>query len=500
MAKQSLWQRIKSFFKRLFKHPIKTLKWTLIRLYAKLRKGGKRLILIFVIVWLIFASPTIVGYLLYFLTKNAWHLTYANAWFGFWMFAPGTPMLPLCAVIAIAINTTISKIFKVKSRKAAVAGYAPDARSTKPAIGIFGGTFDPPHNSHVELVRRATVKLGLSKTLVIPNGDAPHKLFETDKMHRLAMTELAFADLPVKVSLDEVLREGKSYTADTVKELAEKYSKYELILILGGDSLLSFDNWYHPEEIARYVSFAVAVRGGSIRDKIREIKKKYNAIVYELEPVAAISSTEIRMAVEMGIDKSDCVNPKVYRYIERNKLYSKYSELCEKLRWYLDEERYMHTYYVVLKGIEYAEALGEDRDSVIRACLLHDCAKQIAENESGCYKAYEKKVRHAFVGADLAKKEFGVNDEAILDAIRYHTTGRANMSRLEQIVYLADITERTRGLFAVDIVRTYEAQGFNEAFRFAVEKSWDYLNENMDKKDICALSKEAYDFYCKDEI
>lgn len=129
-------------------------------------------------------------------------------------------------------------------------------------VGMFGGSFDPPHLAHRELAETAVQQLGLDVLHVLPTGQAWYKTRPLSAAaHRLAMCQCAFGDL-AHVSLDdrETHREGPSYTADTLAELAREYPGAQLYLILGADQLLAFKTWVRWEEVLQCATLAVANR------------------------------------------------------------------------------------------------------------------------------------------------------------------------------------------------------------------------------------------------
>ena len=131
-------------------------------------------------------------------------------------------------------------------------------------IGIFGGSFNPPHLGHILAVREFREKLTLDRVLLIPAATPPHKTLTANSPaadHRLEMTRLAAAELPfAEVSDIELRREGASYTADTIEALRRVYPQDEFFLLMGTDMFLSFDTWYQPERIAAQATIAVAHR------------------------------------------------------------------------------------------------------------------------------------------------------------------------------------------------------------------------------------------------
>lgn len=317
-------------------------------------------------------------------------------------------------------------------------------------VGVFGGTFNPPHNTHVNIARQATEQIGLDLLLVTPCGIPPHKFSDTDKLTRLRLSELAFGGIAnAKVWDYEIAKESASYTVETLREVKRLYPNAELYLVIGGDSLASFDSWCCPDEIARLAKLVVAERQNSSTEHCAEaLNRRYSAQVSFLNVKPDdVSSTDIRLRYQFGLDNSGLVPIAVDDYAVCNKLYSAYRDTSLKLKTYLSDERFEHTFYVVKRGLEFAER--SEYDKVFTACLLHDCAKYVDERDYAKYGFARpvnmpKPVVHSFLGAKVAERDFGVTDREILDAIAYHTTGRPNMSRLDKIVYVADKTEQTR--------------------------------------------------------
>lgn len=133
-------------------------------------------------------------------------------------------------------------------------------------VGMFGGAFDPPHWAHRALAETALQQLELDQLHILPTGQAWHKTrVLTPAEHRVAMCERAFAGLPrVLVDQREIRRDGPSYTADTLAELATEYPGARLFLILGADQLLAFKTWVRWQEVLQCATLAVASRGVNI--------------------------------------------------------------------------------------------------------------------------------------------------------------------------------------------------------------------------------------------
>ena len=315
-------------------------------------------------------------------------------------------------------------------------------------IGLFGGTFNPPHITHVNIAKAALEQLSLDKLIVMPCGDPPHKRVDVDKTIRFKLATLAFQDF-AEISDYELNKSGKSYTVDTLRYIKELYPNSELYLIIGGDSLVNFGTWYCPKEIAKLATLVVADRSRKTpAATLRRVERVYGAKILQLSIEATdISSTEIRLNYQFGQTNNGLVPDLVDDYILDHGLYAQYREFVFDVRAYLTPERFSHTFYVVKRGLELAA--DDEKEKVFTACLLHDVAKTITPAEYGKY-GFSKpsdmpdSVVHSFLGAEVAKRDFGITDREILDAIAYHTTGRPNMTRLEKIVYVADKTEDSR--------------------------------------------------------
>ena len=173
-------------------------------------------------------------------------------------------------------------------------------------IGIYGGTFDPIHRGHITAAQAAAQQLGLDLLLLIPASIPPHKALPeggADAAQRLEMATLATAELscPAQVLDVEVRRQGKSYTADTLRTLRRQYPEDELWLLMGTDMFLSLQDWHEPQEILRLVRVAAFSRTGDPEQQRFARQKAYleetfgaQVTVVENPHVVDISSTRLR--------------------------------------------------------------------------------------------------------------------------------------------------------------------------------------------------------------
>ena len=193
-------------------------------------------------------------------------------------------------------------------------------------IGVYGGAFDPPHLAHSALAAAAVAQLNLDTLLVVPTGQAWHKARTlTSAADRLAMTRLAFAQVPKSVVDDrEVLRDGPTYTVDTLRELKLQYPASQLFLLMGRDQAKALHTWHEIEEITRLAIICVAERDAPIphpshrQDIEPAFTGEYRSIALPRMPHSA---TDIRSRVASGQTLNALVCEAVARYIQDHHLY-----------------------------------------------------------------------------------------------------------------------------------------------------------------------------------
>ena len=196
-------------------------------------------------------------------------------------------------------------------------------------IGIYGGTFSPPHNGHVAAARAFMEQMWLDFLYIIPTAQPPHKEMDVwvDAPHRLEMCRRAFADVEgVYVSDLEIRRGGRSYTVDTLRELAGPDRR--LFLLCGTDMMLTLDEWREPEEIFK-LSYPVYIRrekdailDAKIVQKIADYNQKYGKVVRRIvtEPIE-LSSNLVRERLANGESVAHLIPASVENYIRDNHLY-----------------------------------------------------------------------------------------------------------------------------------------------------------------------------------
>jgi nicotinate-nucleotide adenylyltransferase len=187
-------------------------------------------------------------------------------------------------------------------------------------IGIFGGTFDPPHNGHYEIAVRARDQLGLSAVVFVPARIPPHKqnVVTASAKDRLNMLKLLIGDVAsFSISTIELKRRGISYTVDTLAAFRKKYPTAELTLIIGADNLAQLHSWKSPKRIFRIASIAVYARKGYSRHK----KMRGLKTMCLKGSLLAVSSTGIRKKIAKGLSIDRFVSLPIREYIRQHGLY-----------------------------------------------------------------------------------------------------------------------------------------------------------------------------------
>ena len=369
-------------------------------------------------------------------------------------------------------------------------------------IGIYGGTFNPPHVGHLQAAKQAITALNLNHLLVIPDRIAPHKEIPQGSptpKQRLEMLRLAAADCPQMEVLDiELNREGVSYTYQTIQQLRPVYPDAELVLFMGTDMFLSFHTWRHPEIILENASLGVFYRGEKGEEAAIEAQKAameaMGATVYLVKnPVINISSTQMRRLLAFRC-AGELLPEGVLDYIRENRLYDTRApwknlpmeQLEQVVIRLLNPNRVKHVLGCRDTAVKLAEHWGADVTDAARAGILHDITKAIdgplqltlcdayGKLLSDFSKRYPKTL-HALTGSLVAERIFGEN-KAVVDAIESHTTGKANMNTLEKIIYLADYIEPNRTIPGVEELRRLSYTDLDAAMKLGLEMTLEHLN------------------------
>ncbi len=327
-------------------------------------------------------------------------------------------------------------------------------------IAMFGGSFNPIHDAHVQMALQAVKELSLDKLLFVPTYISPFKQnvnpdFTAKNEDRIEMIKKAIQDskcTKFECETCEIEREGISYTIDTVKYLNKKYNT-KIFMLIGDDLASDFTKWRNHEEIAELCNIVIAQRG-------HEIKKNFPYIYTPLHNVIVdLSSTKVREALDNGISFESLVSPQVSEYIKTKNLYGYTKGLADRIDLFIRNnvncKRYWHSVRVAQTAVKLCEHYGLDTKKAYLAGLAHDMCKdfpekklmELAQKDGFCISEMEKQkpaLLHGRAASVLLKSEYGIIDEEILEAVRNHTFGKADISELAMLIFIADKIEPGR--------------------------------------------------------
>ncbi len=368
-------------------------------------------------------------------------------------------------------------------------------------IGIYGGTFNPPHIGHLQAAKQALLELKLDRLLLIPDRIAPHKEIPQGSptpQQRLDMLRIAADSCPgLEVSDMELRREGVSYTWETVLQLHEAHPEAEFVLLMGTDMFLSFHTWRHPERILEHASLGVFCRGeknetAAIAAKKAEMEAEGARVELVHNDVVAISSTQMRRLLAFRC-AGEFLPEGVLEYIREHRLYDTRAqwknlpmeELEPIVIRLLNPNRVRHVLGCRDTAVDLAKHWGADVTDAARAGILHDITKAIdGPLQLTLCDAYGKilsdfsrrypKTLHALTGSLVAERIFGEN-EAVVSAIQHHTTGKADMNLLQTIIYVADYMEPCRDFPGVEELRRLAYSDIQAALKLGLEMTLEHL-------------------------
>lgn len=368
-------------------------------------------------------------------------------------------------------------------------------------VGILGGTFNPVHLEHVNMAINAIKELKLDKLLIVPSKIPPHKnTIPLPGKERLKMLELAFSNVEkVEICDWEIRQGGKSYSYLTVEHFSNVYKSANLYFIVGGDMLNDFRTWKNPSRILELCDLAVFTREGYYTNYKQEKEyfiKNFNKPFIKLNYVGKnVSSTKIRVFSAFGLNLDGQSIKEVTEYIQKNNLYAQ-NNIVEFVKNNLTAKRLIHTANVTVLALTKARELKLDENKILTACILHDCAKYLNPKDFADFTLpidVPSPVVHAFLGEHIARKVLKIEDEEVLDAIKYHTSGKANMSDLAKLVFVADMIEEGRDYEGVELLREEFEKDFENCFLLCLKEEMQHLINK--KSNVYIETINAYDYY-----
>lgn len=391
---------------------------------------------------------------------------------------------------------------------------------------LYGGTFDPPHNGHLNNLRAAAARVRPDRVVVMPAGLSPFKQstaapgsarVEMCACFRALEAEGAVPALCVSGwEVEQAALGRRNYTVLTLEMLARTYPEAELYMAMGSDMLLSFDSWHRWQEILRLARLVVTSRNvgdaPELHAKAKQMDPTGARILFAQVEALPMASSNLRARLAAGEACENELPALVRRVIRREGLYRadrggkaetmNLKQAKELVRGRLSDKRYEHTLNVRKMAVKLAKRYGVDEDKAALAALLHDSAKEISKDEMrAIMRAHPElaeggeerptPVWHGICAAILARTEWGVEDEAVLSAIACHTAGKPGMSRLDKIVYLADMTSAERDWPGVNKLRKLELKDLDLAMLAALRQTNDFVLSQG--KPLDPMSKAAYD-------
>ena len=375
-------------------------------------------------------------------------------------------------------------------------------------VAIFGGSFNPVHNEHVNIANAAIEQLSLDKIIIMPSNITPAKsgrMFASAS-DRFNMCKLAFAGVPQAVVSDfEMTEGGVSYSYITCRKFKEKYPVSERFFIIGGDMLENFCEWKNPEEILKCVTLAVCAREdiNSFNKSKTGFYERFGKDVAVIDYVGKrLSSTRIRVLASLGESLDGYVDKNVGKYIAEKSLYTIYG--AEKVKKSLSEYRWKHTVGVAVTAAENCARYNVSEKDAVTAALFHDCGKEVRRGDeliADCKipRDVPPAVVHQFTGAYIAEHVYGIKDANILNAVKYHCSGRENMSPIEKLIYLSDMVEEGREYDGVEALRELFVTDKDEAFYYAMDRHLNHLTASgftvygLTKKAFAYAKEHRYD-------
>lgn len=317
---------------------------------------------------------------------------------------------------------------------------------------LYGGTFDPIHNGHLRIARAASLTLN-ADVVFVPNANPPGKkpiasFSDRLEMLKTALKEDGSASFSISLFESELSKEPH-YWIDTLRYFHSRYPERKLFFILGADEANQFPTWRCPDEIVKLATPIYVPRIGiETQDSILQ---QYGIRRLPYEKSGDVSSSEVRClhSLDVPISVRNCIEKKHLYYID-------------DISKMLSAHRLLHSISVARLAYEiaYRNHLREPKLAYI-AGLLHDVGKDVPKDQEIQWmeERYPQESQfpewtfHQFIGAEIVKEKFGIEQEEILDAVRCHATGKAHMTRLAKIIYSSDKIDPLRGYDSSKLIK-----------------------------------------------
>ncbi|TDV23043.1 nicotinate-nucleotide adenylyltransferase [Mycoplasmopsis mustelae] len=358
-------------------------------------------------------------------------------------------------------------------------------------IGIFGGSFNPIHKGHIKLARYAIKYLHLDKLLLVPTYVSPFKT-KTNLIKPIHKVEMIKLVLEEKMELCdfEIKQNSVSYTFQTLKYLKHKYPNDELFLLIGSDNLSKLHKWKNIDLIAELSQIVIFKR----ETKINKTNfKKYHCLLLD-NPILKYSSTDFK--------KGNCslIDDRVLNYIQAHGLY-----LEKILHNTLSALRAKHSVATAEFAVQLAKKNNYSAKDAYIAGLMHDITKEWDVQKSLEFiKKYQPDFNeknpafyHQICGYLWLKYHYKLQNNEILQAIRYHTEMHDNMSMLDKIIFVADKICQGRKFEGIQKIRQLALENLDQGFKAVVERTYQW--NKAKKVNFSDKSEKLYQKYINEE-
>ncbi len=361
-------------------------------------------------------------------------------------------------------------------------------------IGLFGGSFDPVHRGHVAAAKAAKSFLGLDRLIVIPSRIAPHKRggATADGALRAELLKIAFRGI-AEVSTFELDAAGTSYSYLTCRHFREKYPDATLFFLVGADMLRDFFTWKEPRAILGCVTLAAFGRAGD-NPELHDAFRAAFGVDYIDVPFMGDASSSTQARVDLAFGKDGGLDEEVLKRVRASGCYT--DPVIQAALALETEERREHSYRVARLAVARAKSAGIPERTALLAAAIHDCGKSVPL-DSPLLAGFSvpadvpAPVLHQYTGAYIAQT-LGVDDEEVLDAVRYHASGREDMTPLGKLVYAADLLEEGRKFAGVEELRALFWEDLDRCMEAALLHQIEYLRSAG--KPVYALTYRAYEW------
>ena len=369
----------------------------------------------------------------------------------------------------------------------------------KKRIILFGGSFDPIHNGHLKVAETALKALKADRVIFVLSKNPQYKKV-SDTVNRLNMLKLAIQGHKQFVIDEYELHcdEQYTYSINTVKHFLKVFPKeqYELFFLIGFDEVNFLNQWHEIDTLANLIQFVAVARPGY--PKNHELLQKYHVKVLS-DMNYNLSSTSIREFLSFDMPKS------VIDYLIEHELY-----FVKTIKPYYTSERYKHVVSVANLAYDIAKSNHKDPCLAYLAGYLHDIGKTSTDKRlenmtNAKFGKYFKggvvsaNVMHQFTGALILENYFHIHNKMIIEAVRYHTTGKTHMCWLSKIIYAADKLDPLRPYDSSDMIRRMK-NNYKEGFVYVLRENKKVIERmhpgvSEDNK----LSIDCFNYYLKGE-